>query len=228
MVPPQVSPISHASSSPRSSWSRRGLWADSTEAASSITWASTQPPMVTEPRTRPPSPTSIWAPSLRGVVPRVFTRVASATFPSDRRSWSRLSKSSDLLTGGSPLSQPQVAGEVPEAGEIVRGGEVVHQRQGGGHAASERLVRWIAKQRVQPDHPARLALERQHLRRQLVRLSGIPAVGEHDDDGASIHQMPPGPVEVPERLPDPRAPGPVPDGGELAEGLPVGRALEML
>ena len=47
-----------------------------------MTWASTQPPMVTEPSTRPPSPTSILAPSLRGVVPRVLTRVATATLDS--------------------------------------------------------------------------------------------------------------------------------------------------
>ena len=89
MVPPQVSPISHASSSPRFSSSSRGAFVPSTSADSSITCASTHPPMVTEPRTRPPSPTSILAPSLRGVVPRVFTRVATATLDSFCLSWFR-------------------------------------------------------------------------------------------------------------------------------------------
>ena len=58
----------------------------STSSDSSMTWASTQPPIVTEPRTAPPSPTSIRAPSLRGVVPRVLTSVATAAFRVARRS----------------------------------------------------------------------------------------------------------------------------------------------
>src|SRR5207245_1462938 len=66
MVPPHVSPISHASSSPRFSSSKRGRFLSSTSAVSSMTWASTQPPIVTEPRTPPPSPTSILAPAFRG------------------------------------------------------------------------------------------------------------------------------------------------------------------
>jgi hypothetical protein len=57
---------------------------DRTSSACSMTWASTQPPMVTEPSTAPPSPTTILAPSLRGVVPRVLTRVATATLPDAR------------------------------------------------------------------------------------------------------------------------------------------------
>ena len=86
IVPPHVSPISHASSSPRFSSRSRGRFVFKTSSVCSMTWASTQPPMVTEPSTDPPSPTSILAPSLRGVVPRVFTRVATATLPGDRRS----------------------------------------------------------------------------------------------------------------------------------------------
>jgi len=102
-----------------------------------MTWASTQPPMVTEPSTRPSSPTSILAPSLRGVVPRVLTSVATATLPSALRSRSRFSKSS-LMSRAS--SYGQVAGELAQARQVVRGGEVVDERQGGGHAARERLV----------------------------------------------------------------------------------------
>jgi len=63
-----------------------------------MTWASTQPPIVTEPRTAPPSPTSIFAPSLRGVVPRVFTSVATATLRAERRNSSMWSKSSAMGT----------------------------------------------------------------------------------------------------------------------------------
>ena len=85
MVPPHVRPISQASSSPRFISSSRGRMVLSTSSDSSITCASTQPPMVTEPSTRPPSPTNILAPSLRGVVPRVLTSVATATRPPARR-----------------------------------------------------------------------------------------------------------------------------------------------
>jgi hypothetical protein len=82
MVPPQVSPISQASSSPRSMERSFGRDPARTSSASAITSASTQPPIVTEPRMRPPSPTHIFAPSFRGVVPWVLTRVARAARPS--------------------------------------------------------------------------------------------------------------------------------------------------
>ena len=110
MVPPQVSPISQASSSPRSSSSSRGAFWSSTSADCSMTWASTQPPIVTEPSTRPPSPTTILAPSLRGVVPRVLTRVATVTRGSVFFSLSRWSNSSDmrLLQRASPSGHRRV------------------------------------------------------------------------------------------------------------------------
>ena len=41
-----------------------------------MTRASTQPPIVTEPKMLPSSPTNIFVPSLRGVVPTVRTSVA--------------------------------------------------------------------------------------------------------------------------------------------------------
>src|SRR5256885_3440602 len=92
MAPPHVRPISHASSSPSCISSRRGVAAARTAAACSMTRASTQPPMVTEPKTLPSSPTNIFAPSLRGVVPRVRTRVAMAARFSARCSRSISSK----------------------------------------------------------------------------------------------------------------------------------------
>jgi hypothetical protein len=58
----------------------------STDSASAITRASTQPPIVTLPRMRPPSPTHIFAPSFLGVVPRAPTSVAIATRRSRERS----------------------------------------------------------------------------------------------------------------------------------------------
>src|SRR5262252_10342117 len=102
--------------------------------------------MVTEPRTRPPSPTSILAPSFRGVVPRVLIRVASATLPSAWRSRSRCSKSSVVMA----LPQREVGGQLAQAREIVRGGEVIDEGQGGRHPARERLVRRIPQERVEP------------------------------------------------------------------------------
>jgi hypothetical protein len=49
-----------------------------TSSACSITRASTQPPMVTDPRTVPPLPTSMVAPAFFGVTPFAATSVASA------------------------------------------------------------------------------------------------------------------------------------------------------
>jgi hypothetical protein len=86
-APPHESPISTASSVPRSMSTSRGSPPARTASAASITRASMQPPMVTDPRRRPSPPTHIFAPSLRGVVPRVSTSVASATRASRPSSW---------------------------------------------------------------------------------------------------------------------------------------------
>src|SRR5215471_12098972 len=222
MVPPQVRPISHASSSPRSSWSRRGLWVESTEADSSITWASTHPPMVTEPRTRPPSPTSIFAPSLRGVVPRVFTRVARATLPSALRSRSRCSKSSVVI----PLPQGEMSGELAQARQVVGGREVVDERQGGGHAARQRLVGGIAQERVEPEHAPGPPLERQQLLGEDFRLARVPAVREDQHDGSPIHQVPPALIELAYCLTDSRPARPVEHLGQSGQAGREGEGLD--
>src|SRR5438309_529197 len=219
MVPPQVSPISHASSSPRFSSRSRGSCAASTEADSSMTWASTQPPMVTEPSTRPSSPTSILAPSLRGVVPRVLTSVATATLPSALRSRSRFSKSSLMFRAS---SYGQVAGELAQARQVVRGGEVIDERKGGGHAARERLVGRVAQERVEPDHAPGPSLERQHLLGQHLGLPRVPAIREDQHDGPPIHEVTPFPVEVPKRVADPGPPRPVAHLGQAPERALVG------
>src|SRR5262249_15676058 len=150
-------------------------------ADSSMTCASTQPPMVTDPRMRPPSPTTILAPSFRGVVPRVLTKVATATLPSSCFSCSMWSKSSVM---GSPSSSAkrQVAREIAQAGEVVSGGKVVDQRQCGGHAARERFVGRVAEERVEPHDLAGQALEREHLLGQHLGLPGVPSVREQEHD----------------------------------------------
>src|SRR5262245_25201648 len=224
MVPPQVRPISQASSSPRSSWSRHGLWAEMTEADSSITWASTQPPMVTEPRTRPPSPTSILAPSFRGVVPRVFTRVARATLPSALRSRSRCSKSSVVI----PLPQGEMSGELAEARQVVGGRKVINERQGSGHAARQRLVGGVAQERVEPEHAPRPPLEAQHLLGEHLGLPRVPAIREDQHDGSPVHQVGPAVVELPYRFSDPRAARPVAHLGQPAKGTLIGWPAEQL
>jgi hypothetical protein len=58
--------------------------------AASITWASTQPPIVTPPRSRPLSPTTILAPIFFEVLPLAATSVASATALSSLRSRSSI------------------------------------------------------------------------------------------------------------------------------------------
>src|SRR5471032_1507381 len=76
--PPQVRPISHASSSPNCILRSCGEDVPRTSPERSMTRASTHPPMVTDPKIPPSSPTNIFVPSLRGVVPAVRTSVAIA------------------------------------------------------------------------------------------------------------------------------------------------------
>src|SRR5215472_8886226 len=161
--------------------------------------------MVTEPRTLPPSPTSILAPSLRGVVPRVFTRVARATLPSAVRSRSRCSKSSVVI----PLPQGEMSGELAEARQVVGGREMVDERQGGGHATRQRLVGGIAQERVEPEHAPGPPLEVQHLLGEHLRLPRGPALRENQHDCSPIHLVPPALIELAYRFPDPRPARPV-------------------
>jgi hypothetical protein len=60
--------------------SKRGRSAVRTSSDAPITWASTHPPIVTDPMIRPSAPTHIRAPSLRGLVPSVLTSVATTAF----------------------------------------------------------------------------------------------------------------------------------------------------
>jgi len=77
-APAQVSPISNASSSPRFILRSCGVPVRATSSEASITWASTQPPIVTVPLRVLPSMTSILEPSFLGAVPSVATTVARA------------------------------------------------------------------------------------------------------------------------------------------------------
>src|SRR5438128_2685434 len=119
-APPQVKPISHASSSPSWRFSKRGV----EEPACSMTRASTQPPMVTEPKIAPPSPTNIFVPSLRGVAPVVRTRVAIVARLPDRRNCSiRSNVSCDmgLLEGSQTVSTAEVVAAAFTLGGEFRG-----------------------------------------------------------------------------------------------------------
>ena len=66
IVPAHDSPSSQASSSPSGNSTRRGTWVVRMASACSMTYASTQPPMVTAPKISPPSPTHIFAPPCAG------------------------------------------------------------------------------------------------------------------------------------------------------------------
>src|SRR5258706_11943964 len=105
-----------------------------------MTRASTQPPMVTEPKTSPFSPTNIFVPSLRGVVPRVRTRVAMAARFCARCSRSISSKVSCDI--GVPLrialERPLtvLAAEVETPAVVLR--DMLRVRDGYGH-----LTDWI-------------------------------------------------------------------------------------
>src|SRR5262245_29463220 len=228
MVPPQVRPISQASSSPRFSSRSRGAFRPRTSADSSMTCASTQPPIVTDPRMRPPSPTTILAPSFLGVVPRVFTRVATATLDSSCFNLSMCSKSSLMAFSMPASSQCQMARQITQAGEVVGRGEMIDQRQRRRHPARERLVRWIAEQRVEPDHPASQSLQRQHLVRQDLGLARVPAVRQQEDDRVTVHEVPPAPIEFLQALADSRAPREVPDIREPSKRRPVRGPLQKL
>src|ERR1043165_4912614 len=98
--PAHEKPISQASSSPSLISTSRDLNDESACSDSAITRASTQPPIVTDPRMRPSSPTHIFAPSRFGLVPRVATSVAMATRFSARASFSMSSNSSSIAGNG--------------------------------------------------------------------------------------------------------------------------------
>src|SRR5438270_3846561 len=215
-APTQERPISQASSSPKARLRRCDSPLASTPSDSARTRASTQPPMVTEPSTRPPSPTHILAPSFFGVAPRVATRVAIATRRSVVASASR-SRCSSSIDGileptavqGERRSGEQMPLQGAEALQVVRRSEDGHVRERGLHAAGERLVARAAQEWIEPDEPATAGLDRLQRRSELGGVAGIPTVAEHDDDGAPVHQPGPVGVERGEAGADARPAGPV-------------------
>src|ERR1700674_775860 len=123
-APPQVRPISHASSSPSCMLIRRGADDESTSFDCSMTRASTHPPIVTEPKMLPSLPTNIFVPSLRGVVPAVRTRVAMvARLPARRSRSIRSNVSCDmgLLEGSQTVSTAEVVAAAFTFGGEFRG-----------------------------------------------------------------------------------------------------------
>src|ERR1700694_708731 len=122
-APPQVSPISHASSSPSCRLIRRGADDESTSVDCSMTRASTHPPIVTEPKMLASLPTNIFVPSLRGVVPAVRTSVAIvARLPARRSRSIRSNVSCDmgLLEGSQTVSTTEVVAAAVTLGEEFR------------------------------------------------------------------------------------------------------------
>src|SRR5262245_36545792 len=135
IVPAQVNPPSQASSSPSLTESSRDSKDASAFSDSSITCASTHPPMVTAPSMRPCSLTHILAPSFLGLVPRVATSVAIATRFSAFPNISIWSKTSSIV-----VLQDQVFFQRPEARQIMYRGEHVDMRKRRLHPAYERLI----------------------------------------------------------------------------------------
>src|SRR5438445_11544973 len=123
-APPHVNPISQASSSPSCNSNRRGFEERSTSSACSMTLASPQPPIVTDPKIAPPSPTNIFVPSLRGVVPIVRMSVAIVERLPDWRSCSiRSNVSCDmgLLEGSQTVRAAEVVAAAFTLGGEFRG-----------------------------------------------------------------------------------------------------------
>ena len=111
----------------------------------------------------------------------------------------------------------QVA-QLPQAGQVVDGHEVVDEGIGRLHAAGQGLVDVGAEERVEPDEPMAAALQARHLAAHEGRIAAVPAVRDDEDDAARA-QHPPRPfrVEGAQRLPDARSAGPV--GDRLGDAL---------
>ena len=100
------------------------------------------------------------------------------------------------------------------------GGEHVHERQGGLHAARLRAVAGVAEQRVEPDHQGGAALDLLHAATQQVDVAGVPAVAQNGHHGAAVEGGAPVNVQVAfERCADAGAAGPLRHGsGQAVEG----------
>src|SRR6185369_259901 len=197
---------SHASSSASFISTSRDSDDDKTRSDSAITRASTQPPIVTDPRMRPASPTHIFAPSRFGPVPRVATSVAIATRFSARAIFSMSSKSSSI-------SQHQMRLERAQAGKIVRGSEHVDVRQRRAHATRRRLIPRTTEQRVQPDQSAGAVFQLRKRLRQLFGFACVPAVTQDYDYSSFVDAAQPLLIEGCQTRADSRAAGPPADVG---------------
>src|SRR6185369_11176313 len=192
---------SHASSSASFISTSRDSDDDKTCSDSAITRASTQPPIVTDPRIRPASPTHIFAPSRFGPVPRVATSVAIATRFSARAIFSMSSKSSSM-------SQHQVWLEHAQAGKIVRGCEHVDVRQRCLHATRRRLIFGTTEQRIEPDQTSGAILQLRKCVRELFGFACVPSVAENYDYGSFVDAAQPLLIERRQTRTDSCAAGP--------------------
>src|SRR5512140_555253 len=137
-----------------------------------MTRASTHPPMVTDPKMFPSSPTNIFVPSLRGVVPTVRTSVAIVARRPALRSRSINSKvSCDMGVAVRVLFERPLAvraAEVVTASFVLRRVAGVGDRDG--HAA-DRIEGLFGRRRR--DH------------RHALQLSGAPFADDLRDDAES-------------------------------------------
>ena len=129
----------------------------------------------------------------------------------------------------------EVGGEVAEALEVVGGGEAVQERQRRGHPARQRLIGGIAQQRVQPEEPARPALDLEQFPGQQLGVQPRTDREALDGDGRTLGAADPDRVDTDSAgcrdlevvtasyntLADARNAGAI-SGGWLPEGLPPG------
>src|SRR5262245_57195469 len=82
----------------------------------------------------------------------------------------------------------QVRNELLEGGEVVRGGEVVDERQRGAHPTCQGLVALVAEQRVQPDDLAGALADPPERLLEHLGLAAVEAVAEDHHGGAAVDQ----------------------------------------
>src|SRR5688572_28643484 len=104
----------------------------------------------------------------------------------------------------------QVYRQLCEIGEGARRQKIVHVRERGLKASSQRRIVHRADERVQPDEAMTAPLQSSHLFAQHVRITTIPAIRDEEHDrGLMQHAPRPSLMELPQCRADARATGPV-------------------
>src|SRR5574341_1304848 len=120
----------------------------------------------------------------------------------------------------------QVALELAQTIQIVRGGEDVDVGERHAHPLTDGLVPRTTEQGVEPDDPPRPALEIRHRPIEHVDVPGVPPVADDDDDRAGSEELAAEALEeAAQARADLRPAGPV---GDLPGHLVEGRAQVVL